>query len=283
MQTTSNTLFDNFEGKSDLHPAIIHDLFGMENFIGKNEQEFSKQISLFLGLYKGLYFMNVSHQEIHRCFTKNKLDELIHTKYLLHPNKYYKVFCENKMKIGNTFIVDDNKSNNEANVYEDENEDYVEPYIYSQIQPPYHFMENSITQMAKICLGNLDEIISYKINEYKKQDKIKQRKIRNNYVSVGDVKKLLFQQENKCYVCGDVVLTEQWQTRCLYQFTLDRIDNTLPHNRNNVLICCYYCNCVALINCNNKLCPNKCHTIKRNIKRKKDDVSKLEMERLKLI
>jgi len=28
---------------------------------------------------------------------------------------------------------------------------------------------------------------------------------------------------------------------CCYQFSIDRINNTLPHN-NNILIICYYCN-----------------------------------------
>ena len=77
-------------------------------------------------------------------------------------------------------------------------------------------------------------------------------------------------------------------SKCMYQFTLDRIDNNLPHNRDNVLICCQYCNCFGETDkytevdhrvC--KVCPKKCHTLKRNdIKRTRREVSREEIEQL---
>ena len=78
-------------------------------------------------------------------------------------------------------------------------------------------------------------------------------------------------------------------SECMYQFTLDRIDNNLPHNRDNVLICCQYCNCFGESDKRRevehqvcKICPNKCHTIKRNIPRTRQDVSKIEIQILLL-
>jgi len=273
---SAKALYDYLDEKVDFHPSIIIDLFGYNNWSKDMKKNREDLVTMFLGLYEGLYIMDVSYKEIYRCFTQNKLDELIHTKYSINKSKYYREFYEKKIKIGNTFIVQ--KSENK----EPENE----PFIYSTIQPPYHY-NNYQKQLPKVVdsMGSIDEIILHKINKYKFQDKEKNRQITDEYVSLNDVKKLLFKQENKCYVCGDNVIIEEWRPNCLYQFTLDRIDNKLPHNKNNVLICCYYCNCYSCKNdetdiCLYKLCPNSCHTIKRNITRKRCYVPKEEIQRL---
>ena len=271
--TSAKALYDYLDEKGDLHPSIIIDLCGYGNWNIDMKKNRDDTLTMFLGLYEGLYIMGVSYKEIYRCFIKNKLDELIHTKYSINKNYYYRIFCEKQIKIGNTFMVED----------EDEDDD-EEPFIYSQIQPPYHYNSNK-KYLTETSIGNEDEIILHKINDYKSQDKAKGRNITSDYVTINDVKKLLFKQENKCYVCGDNVITEEWQSNCLYQFTLDRIDNKLPHNKNNVLICCYYCNCYSCNNdetdmCLYKLCPNACHTIKRNITRKRCYVPKEEITNL---
>lgn len=54
---------------------------------------------------------------------------------------------------------------------------------------------------------------------------------------------LLREQHYKCYKCGDEVLTYSYIPFCSYQFSIDRLDNTLPHNVDNVRISCYFCNC----------------------------------------
>jgi hypothetical protein len=100
------------------------------------------------------------------------------------------------------------------------------------------------------------------------------------------VKKLLYKQENKCYICSDTVLTDTWEDRCLYQFTLDRIDNSIAHLKTNCLVACYYCNCFAErpddTDISYKICPSGCHTIKRNIERQRLSVSRNEIEALKI-
>ena len=266
--TSPKALYDYFEHDGELHPSIIIDLFGYKNWTILMKENRDDTITMFLGLYKGLYIFDVSYKEIYRCFLKNKLDELIHIKYSINKSDYYREFCENKTIIGNTFITEQS----------DDEEINEEPFIYSHIQPPYHYNQSNQKQITEKSLGDEDDIILHKIYGYKYQDKRSDRKItEEEYVSVNDVKKMLYKQENKCYVCGDNVITEQWRSNCLYQFTLDRIDNNLSHNKNNVLICCYYCNCYGYNNddtdmCLYKLCENKCHTIKRNITRKRDYV-----------
>jgi hypothetical protein len=280
--TSSKALYDYFEQKGELIPSIVFDLFGYENWTTHMKDKQSETLSMFLGLFKGLYLMEVSYKEIYRCYLKNKLDDLIHIKYSINKSMHYIRFCEKQIKIGYTFISENNGKNNGEN--EDDNKINDEPFIYSQIQPQYHYNQ-SITQIMENSLGDEDEIILHKINAYKRQDKSKGRNITSDYVTINDVKQLLFKQEKKCYVCGDNVITKEWQPNCLYQFTLDRIDNKLPHNKNNVLICCEYCNCFGWQNVNTdiclyKLCQNKCHEIKRNNTRTRDNVSKTEITKL---
>lgn len=270
---SAKALYDYFEGKGSLHPGIIGDLFGYLNWSKHMKENKEDTISLFLGIFKGLYYMDVSYKEIYRCFLKNRLDDLIHTKYSINKSGYYKEFCEKRIKIGDTFMID-----------EDEDEDEEQkPFIYSHIQKPYHYNQIKV-EIAENSSGVKDDIILNKIKAYKEQDKAHGRDITCDYVTINDVKKMLFKQEKKCYVCGDNVITEEWAPSCLYQFTLDRIDNNLPHNKNNVLISCYYCNCFGWqadeTDICYKLCKNKCHTIKRNITRTRYNVSSDEIKQL---
>jgi hypothetical protein len=281
MNTTAKSLYDYFEGSQNgLTRGVVHDLFGLLNWSDAMKYDNEKTLGLFLGLYKGLYLFDVPHQEIHRCFQCNKLDDLVHTKYSLHGNRYYTEFCDLSIVIGRTFYQ--SCQNSEQVEISDANM----PLIYSTLQPPFHFIKCN----RSICtqsVGTLDYIISQKIIRYKHQDRESGRNITQNFVSVSDVKRLLKTQENKCYVCSDIVITEEWQPNCLYQFTLDRIDNSLPHNKDNVLISCLYCNCYGFIlDSNNvsqhKLCKGGCHQIKRNISRTRYNVPRREWEQLKL-
>jgi len=320
MTTSVHTLYDYFDGRGDLHPAVVVDLFGMFNWTSFMDSNRENVVKLFLGLYKGLYLMGVTQKEIYRCFLQNKLDDLIHIKYSVTASGYYNVFCgklvthsndfEKQMvgkpiQIGNTFIHDPD---------EPVKKDQIIPLIYT-IMPSFVHINNVLT--------DIDDIISKKITSYKHQDT---RNVINNpifaitdkYVTIDDVKKLIQKQEEKCYVCGDVVYissciptvekkpedmnvnellnlinnqmdSQKHTSKCMYQFTLDRIDNKLPHNRDNVLICCYYCNCFGESDrfeevdgrvC--KVCPNKCHTLKRDITRIRTEVSKEEIAKIKL-
>ena len=55
-------------------------------------------------------------------------------------------------------------------------------------------------------------------------------------------------------------------------------NNNLPHDRNNILISCYYCNCRhhPLFDQHNKICNSGCHIKSKNIILKKDiDINKI--------
>lgn len=277
---TPFALYKHFDGVSgyDFYREFECDLFGVYNWgINiENKKEWDDNICMFYGLYKGLYLYDVSAKEIYRCYLTNKLDELIHTTYSLQKSGYYKDFCEKNIKIGKTFIEYEGQDKYDIN----------KPLIYKIIVPPYHTYidknPNYYNNLIDYSLKSLDKIIEHKIDSYKEQDKLKNRIIDNNYVNVDNVKQLLNKQDNKCYICCDKVITNCWCSGCLYQFTLDRINNTLSHNKNNVLISCLYCNCHSERNeYIGKLCPNNCHTIKRNdIKRTKTNVKIQEIKKL---
>lgn len=271
---TAEYLYNYFEGKESFSNAILADLFGFFNWTKKMEKDSNNTIGMFLGVYKGLYLMDIPWQEIHRCFLNNKLDDLIHIKYSLISNSYYKKFSESKIKIGNTFF----------DFFNEEKKTERVPFIFDTIQPPYHYYSTK-TRIVQKSLSDNDCNFTHKIEEYKLQDKESGKQITDDYVTVTDIKNLLLKQENKCYVCADQVITCEWQPYCLYQFTLDRIDNKLPHIKNNVLICCLYCNCYAWQKnkgdvCLYKLCTNGCHKIKREITRRRNKISQSEIELL---
>ena len=58
-----------------------------------------------------------------------------------------------------------------------------------------------------------------------------------------------------------MVLLNNWKSRCCYQFSIDRLKDDEPHNMNNVLISCYYCNCRhhPSFDQDNKICKSGCH------------------------
>ena len=103
MTTSVHKLYDHFEGHDELHPAIIMDLFGYANWTSYMKSNRDDILTLFLGLYKGLYIMGVTQKEIYRCFLQNKLDDLIHIKYSVTSSGYYDVFCGKSVTRSNDF------------------------------------------------------------------------------------------------------------------------------------------------------------------------------------
>ncbi len=272
-------LYKHFEGEEGYAfcSAYACDLFGIRNWDHSYEEdEFNDRIKTCYGVYKGLYLMGVSAKEIYRCYLKNRLDTLIHTKYSLKQSGHYRTFREKNIVIGNTFLTLDN----------DDNQDN-EPYIYTNISPPYHLEDGH----PNVAFEKTDDFVTYaekKIAAYKNQDKKKNRNFNNEeYCNIDTIIKLIEKQDSKCYVCGDNVIFDDAKANCLYQFTLDRPDETLPHNKNNVLLCCYYCNCFGFTGydnylCKHKMCKEGCHKTRRTITRTKNNINSTEINKLLL-
>jgi hypothetical protein len=112
-------------------------------------------------------------------------------------------------------------------------------------------------------------IIKYKINNLKQLD-VRNFSKKGN-MEIDDILLLLKNQKMRCYICNEVVLIKT-RKYCCYQFSIDRIDDKLPHNKNNILISCYYCNCRNHIKFDqkSKICKSGCHIVGKNLPTKEE-------------
>ena len=81
-----------------------------------------------------------------------------------------------------------------------------------------------------------------KIVSYKQQDIIKKRYDNEQFITIEHVIHKLHECKLQCYYCQQIVFILYEKTRENRQWTLDRINNDIGHNTDNVLISCLECN-----------------------------------------
>ena len=84
--------------------------------------------------------------------------------------------------------------------------------------------------------------ISKKISSYKQQDIKKNKLSAEQFIKEDEVLEKLVISRLKCYYCRNKALLFYENKRENKQWTLDRLDNSIGHNQNNVVICCLKCN-----------------------------------------
>ena len=92
-------------------------------------------------------------------------------------------------------------------------------------------------EYKKECLREIDK----KIASYKTQDVSKHKYDGLNITRVETIEKLVA-SKLRCHYCNCEMKIFYNKVRDLIQWTLDRIDNDLPHSCDNVVICCLKCN-----------------------------------------
>ena len=92
-------------------------------------------------------------------------------------------------------------------------------------------------EYRKECLREIDK----KIASYKTQD-INKKKYDDNNIKFQEVIEKLVICKLKCYYCKCTTRIFYQNVREMTQWTLDRIDNDLPHTNDNVIIACLKCN-----------------------------------------
>jgi hypothetical protein len=122
------------------------------------------------------------------------------------------------------------KATNKWN-FENANIDFMENLYILQKKEETNDIQNEIRRQ-----------INYKINSYKSQDIKKGLLLESDFVNYDDVVKLLIDKKLKCFYCRDDVLLLYNYVRENKQWTLERIDNKIGHNRGNVEIACLLCN-----------------------------------------
>lgn len=81
-----------------------------------------------------------------------------------------------------------------------------------------------------------------KLSNYKQQDKKKNRYNENNFLKIEELMEKLVVSKLKCNYCKNQCLLFYKNIREKMMWTLDRINNNLGHNRDNVVISCLGCN-----------------------------------------
>lgn len=84
--------------------------------------------------------------------------------------------------------------------------------------------------------------IKIKLTSYSQQDKLKKIFKPEEFVTFKEVIDLLYDTRMKCYYCKKRVKVIYKYKRAPQQWTLDRIDNTKGHIKNNLVISCLQCN-----------------------------------------
>ena len=83
--------------------------------------------------------------------------------------------------------------------------------------------------------------VERKINGYKNQDQ-KKKKLDKNLITYEECLEKLVISKLKCYYCKKDCLLTYENVRESKQWTLDRLDNSIGHSKENVVICCLKCN-----------------------------------------
>lgn len=84
--------------------------------------------------------------------------------------------------------------------------------------------------------------VQKKINSYANQDKMMNRYSKEDFISLNDVFEKIKLCENKCYYCTDNLLIHYQYSREPKQWTLERKNNNIQHNKDNCVISCLECN-----------------------------------------
>ena len=84
--------------------------------------------------------------------------------------------------------------------------------------------------------------IKLKICSYRQQDILKKKLNEDLLVDFEEVIKLLTDSEMKCCYCSQYVFILYEKVREMKQWSLDRINNDIGHNKGNLVIACLECN-----------------------------------------
>jgi len=97
--------------------------------------------------------------------------------------------------------------------------------------------ENNNTYISKLISH-----IKIKLYGYKQQDILKKHLNENEFVSFEETIDVLKKSNMKCCYCSNEVYILYERVRELKQWSLDRINNDIGHNKGNLVIACLDCN-----------------------------------------
>jgi hypothetical protein len=221
---------------------------------------------------------NVSAELINKCSMTNRLDELFRKKNTHIVSSAYRMFEKRQIIINRlnynwkTPILEDStcKSCNVCifqvveynNCHKCNNKICIKCTIHEGNNLCCNWCTDDISLNTMLVIDTtLKENILSKIETYRLRDIEKNG--REGDLTVDDVVELIKRQNGKCYTCGQIVKLRNYHPYCHYQYSVDRLDNSKPHDKNNVAISCYYCNCQVVLSSQSgkqikKDCGGKC-------------------------
>ena len=84
--------------------------------------------------------------------------------------------------------------------------------------------------------------IEKKLQSYKQQDLLKKRYDEENFINIKETINKLYESKLLCHYCNDKMFILYDIVREMKQWTLDRTNNDVGHNSDNVVISCLDCN-----------------------------------------
>ncbi len=147
----------------------------------------------------------------------------------------------------NRVIVSSNKwiFNNSDFLFENQYENIVNIYNFYLSQKEKSssidiFFSNNSNKIEKLKIYIQE--INKKISSYRSQDINKGKFNPDLFVDFNHILHLLFENKLECFYCKQKVLVIYPSVREPKQWSLERIDNSYGHNKNNIEIACLTCN-----------------------------------------
>ena len=114
--------------------------------------------------------------------------------------------------------------------------------IFLLIEEQNNNLQKIINKEKNNITSLLEQQIKRKLSSYKSQDINKKRYEKDKFITFQEVIFLMNKEEIKCYYCKCVMFILYEFARENKQWSLDRIDNDLGHNKDNVVLSCLECN-----------------------------------------
>ena len=141
-------------------------------------------------------------------------------------------------KIDNNNQKKDRKKKVETNTWNLNEEELSFKIQHELLQNIYNKSEIVDTNANKFIINH----IKTKISSYKQQDILKNIFLEPEFVTFEYVVNLLNACDLKCHYCSCETYLLYEFVREMKQWSLDRIDNDIGHNKNNLVMACLECN-----------------------------------------